>query len=100
MARRRVAGAGPDVGEPPDRRAGGVAAPDAEPAAASGGVALELARPELDDSAVLVAGLGPGSDPGWRQRLAPRGLGRSPGPADDVGRGGSRRPRRGPVRGA
>src|SRR6202034_3701849 len=42
------------------------------PAPAAGrGVALELARPALDDAAGLVAGLGPGLRSGRRQRLAP-----------------------------
>ncbi len=74
-----------DVGQPSVRRAGLVGAPDAQAAAAARGLALVLARPVVDDAAVLVAGVGPGRDPGRGQRLAPAGVRRAPWHADDLG---------------
>ena len=74
-----------DVGQPSVRRADLVGAPDAAAAAAARGLALVVARPVVDDAAVLVAGVGSGRDPGRRQRLAPARVRRSPWYADDVG---------------
>ena len=65
----------------------------ARTAPAGGGVALELARPELDNAAVLVAGLGPGRHPGRWQRLAPDRIGCAARHAHHLG--GVRRRRRG-----
>ena len=55
------------IGQSPVRRAAQLGPPDAPPPAADRGLASELARPALDHSAVLVAGLGRRSDPGRRQ---------------------------------
>src|SRR6266851_3757693 len=54
-------------------------------AAAARGLALELARPALDDAAGMVARLASGRDRGRRQRLAPARLRRTARLAHDVG---------------
>jgi hypothetical protein len=93
------------VHQPSVRRARQLGAPDAPPAAADRGLALELARPALDYPARLVAGLGSDRDPGRRQRLAPAGIRRPAGAADHLGavhgdraRRRARRPAGGPGR--
>ena len=86
LAGRHRSSGRPAVGQSPVRRAGQLGPPDAPPPAADRGLALELARPALDHSAVLVAGLGRRSDPGGRQRLAPAGVRRPAGAADHLGR--------------
>src|ERR1700689_28588 len=79
-ARRRA-----DVDQPPVRGGRQLAAPDGAAPAAARGLALVVARPDLDDAAVMVAGVGSVGDPGRRQRLASAGVGFAAGHADDVG---------------
>ena len=75
----------PAVGQPSHRGPGELDARHARAAPAGGGVALELARPELDDAAVLVACVASGRRPGRRQRLAPDRIGRAAGNPDHLG---------------
>src|SRR6202020_3176904 len=89
---RRVAGGGrarrrADVGQPPVRGGRQLAAPDGAPPAAARGLALVLARPDLDHAAVVVAGVGSGGDSGRRERLAPAGGGFAAGQGGHVGGG-------------